>query len=215
MAMSGADFGKFMRGAGYGGIGAGIGSFFGSGNNPADAAGKYINQIPGAISPYYDPYINAGKGAIPILEGQYGNLLNDPGGMINKIGAGYQQSPGFKFALQQALKGANQSAAAGGMAGSPAAQQQSMGIATNLANQDYYNWLQQAEGMYGRGLSGEEGLMHTGFEGAKSMADQIAQAMAQRAAYEYQGQAGQNEGMGAGIGDLFGGLGLLGAFGGI
>ena len=107
------------------------------------------------------PYIDQGQAQYGNLNSQYGQLMNDPGGRMNQIGQSYHQSPGFQFALQQALQGAGHAAAAGGMAGSPHHEQQNMGLATNLANQDYNQWLQQALGLYGRGMSGSQSLYDT------------------------------------------------------
>jgi len=196
--------------------GAGLGSMLAPWHNPASGASDIISQIPGAIGGYYDPYMNAGKQSLPILQQQYGNLVNDPGGMLNRIGGGFQQSPGFKFALDQALQGAGHAAAAGGMAGTPQHEQQNMNIATQLGNQDYYNWLNQATGMYNTGLGGFGGLAGMGFNASKSMADQIAQAMAAQAKLEYEGQNAANQHSGGGWGSLLGGLGTIAgsAFGG-
>lgn len=164
-------------------------------DKPANEASKYIGQIPGATSKYLNPYIEAGKGALPTLQGQYGNLLNDPGGMINKIGAGYKQSPGFKFALEKALAGGNRAFAAGGMGGSPSSSLWGMETAEGLASQDYNQFLQNALSQYGLGLAGEQNIFNTGAGTAKSMADMIAQVLAQQGAYKYQGaQANQNMG---------------------
>ena len=186
-----------------GALGGGLSSFFGK--DPSKDAMKYLDQIGGKISPYFDPYINAGKWALPGMQEQFGKLVNDPAAMLNKIGAGYQKSPGFDFAMKQALQGAGHAAAAGGMAGSPMHEQQNMDLATNLANQDYNNWLQQATGMYNTGLSGMGGMANMGFNASKSLADQIAQAMAAKAQLSYAGQANKNQGMSG----IFGGIGGL------
>jgi len=208
------DSRMYGRAAGLGNIGAGLGQMFGGffGGDPSKSAGKYLDQIPGQTGKYFDPFIGRGNRAGDILEGQYGNLLNDPSGMLNKIGQGYQQSPGFKFALQQAMQGAGHAAAAGGMAGSPQHEQQSMGLATNLANQDYNSWLQNALGLYGQGLSGEQNMYGVGFDASKSQADQIAQALAARSQLDYASRANRNQSIGGGIGSLIGGAGQLLAF---
>lgn len=207
---------NLMKGLGAGSIGAGLFGLFGGGDtNPANAAQGYLRNIPGSISPYYNPYINAGTGALSNLQGQYSNLINNPGGMINQIGSNYQQSPGFQFALQQALQGAGHAAAAGGMAGSPQHEQWNTQLATDIGNQDYYNWLNQATGLYGAGLQGEQGLANTGFNAATGMSDQIAQALANQAGLAYAGKAAQNQAQGSSLNDIFGGAGILGAFGGL
>ena len=198
------------KGAGAASLGAGIGGLFGKGKNPADAANKYIDQIPGATNQYYQPYFDAGKSQIPGLQEQYGSLMDDPGSKLNSIGSNYQQSPGFQFALQQALMGSGNAAAAGGMAGSPQHEQENMGIASGLASQDYNNWLGQATGLYGQGLIGSQNMMNSGQQAGQSMADQIAQALAQKRQYAYEGQASKNSSNP--WGNILGGAGMLAAF---
>lgn len=168
-------------------------NLFKGGKNPADSAMPYLNQIPGQTSQYFDPYINAGKNALPNLQGQYDQLLNNPGGKLNDIGQNFQQSPGFKFAMDQAMQAAGHAAAAGGMAGSPQHEQQNMGVATDLANQDYYNWLTGATGLYNQGLQGKQGLAAGGLQAGTSMADMIAQTLAQQANLKFQGNRQQNQ----------------------
>jgi hypothetical protein len=196
-----SDIQRLGLGAGFAGLGGALGSLFGR-EDPTKESMEYLHQIPGAISPYFDPYINAGKGAIPTLQGQYGSILENPGGKLNDIGSHYQQSPGFKFALQQALQGSGNAAAAGGMAGSPQHQQQNMQLATDIANQDYYNWLGKATGLYGAGLQGEQGIYQGGLTAGTSMSDQIAQMLAQKANLAYAGAANQNQGFGNALGNI-------------
>lgn len=202
---------QLMKMYGMGALGGGVGGLFGGNKNPADKANPYLDRIPGEAGKYYDPYIGAGKGALDVLPGQYSGLLNDPGGKMNDIGASYKQSPGFQFALEQALGAGNRSAAAGGMAGSPMNQQMNMQTATDMASQDYNDWMKMALGLYGEGLGGEQGLAQLGQQSAQSKSDLIAQALAQQAAYQYQGQAAKNASnpwgnIGAGIGMLGGGI---------
>jgi hypothetical protein len=153
---------------------------------------SYLEQIPGQITPYYQPYMDAGTGAMSTLQGQYSDLINNPGGKYNQIGQSYQQSPGFQFQMQQALQGANHAAAAGGMAGSPQHEQQNEQVANNLANQDYYNYMKGATGMYNTGIHGEQGMMHQGYESTKSLTDQIAQELAEQANLSYAQNANKN-----------------------
>jgi len=98
------------------------------------------------------------------------------------------------------------------MAASPEHQQHNMELATNLANQDYYNYLNGATGLYGQGLSGMQGLSQQGQQAGQSLADQIAQSLAQQGQYGYEGQAGKNASQSSFFGNLGSGLGLLGAF---
>ncbi len=178
-------------------------------DNPADAAQPWMDKIPGQLDKYYDPYINRGNRSGDILEGQYGNLLNDPGGMLNKIGGGYQQSPGFKFALDQALQGSGHAAAAGGMAGSPQHEQQNMQLATNFANQDYNNWIRNALGMYGSGLSGEQGMYGIGANAGMKKGEDMASYLANQAKLAYEGQNAENQKGGGMWGSLLGTAGTV------
>lgn len=180
--------------------------------NPASAGNPFLEQIRGQITPYYQPYINAGLGALGNLQGQYGQLLNDPGGKLNQIGQGFQQSPGFQFSVDQATNAANNAAAAGGTAGSPASQQGLAKTITGYANQDYNNWLGQATGLYGRGLQGEEGINQMGYNASDQLAQSIMSQLMSQAQMAYMGAGSAN----AQSGGMWGGIGsLLGSSGGI
>jgi hypothetical protein len=180
--------------------------------NPADSAMGYMNQIPGQLNQYLSPYINAGKEQLPGLQNQYNSLMSNPGGKVNEIGQGYHESPGFQFALQQALQGGNHAAAAGGMAGSPQHEQQNMGVATGLANQDYNQWLQHALNSYGQGIQGSQGLYNTGAQTGMAMGQDMASVLAQQAGLAYQGQNAENQHEGGMWGSLMGALGTAGGF---
>jgi len=191
--------------AGGAGAAAGIGSaLFGDWKNPADAAMGDMDKIPGQISKYLDPYINQGNEQYGRLNDQYGQLMKDPGGRVNQIGQSYHQSPGFQFALQQALQGAGHAAAAGGMAGSPQHEQQNMTVATGLANQDYNQYLQNALGAYGMGLSGSQGIYNTGARAGMSAGEDMASYFANRAKLQYEGQNAENQHSGGMFGSLVG-----------
>lgn len=211
--MAFSDIQKYGIGMGAGNLLGGLGGFlFGGNKNPADAANKYIGQIPNATSPYYAPWLKAGMGAIPKLEGQYDQLINNPGGKFNDIGQSFHESPGFKFALDQALGASGNASAAGGMAGSPQHSQQNMELATGLANQDYYNYMKGATGLFGQGLEGLQGMSKSGQEAGSSLADQIAQMLSQQGANAFEGAAGKNAANSSLFGNIGSGLGLLSAF---
>lgn len=204
---------NFGLATGAGGIGAGVGSMFMGGNtNPADAAMPYLDQIPGQINPYYQPYVNSGQKALNTTQGEFGNLINNPGAKLNEIGQNFQQSPGFKFALQQALQGAGHAEAAGGMAGSPEHEFQNMQLGTNLGNQEYYNWLKPATELYGTGLSGTQDIAHGGMNASNNMAEQIAQILAQKGNLAYAGAQNKNTAQNSMLNNITGGASLLAAF---
>lgn len=188
------DVQKFGLTAGAGSLGAGLMGMLGGSNNPADAGMGYLDQIPGETHKNLDQWANYGYG-----------LTQDPGGRLNQIGQGYHQSPGFQFAMQQALQGGNHAAAAGGMAGSPQHEQQNMQLATNLANQDYNTWMQNALGLHNTGFT-------QGQNASTNINDQIVQALAAKSGLAYKGQAAQNESEGNMWGNIIGGAASLAAF---
>jgi hypothetical protein len=203
---------NFGKAAGAGGIGAGLFGMMNDNTNPADAAMPYLNQIPGQISPYYQPYVKAGQTALGAAQPEFQSLMSNPGGKLNQIGQGFQQSPGFKFALQQALQGAGHAAAAGGMAGSPEHEFENQQIGTNLGNQEYYNWLKPATELYGTGLTGTQDIFHQGQQASGNLAEQIAQILAQKGNLAYAGAENQNEAQNSMLSNITGGASLLAAF---
>lgn len=193
---------------GLGQIGGGLYGLFGS-KNPAQGAQGYYNQIPGTVAPYYNPYIQAGQGAL----GQYGHeakdLINDPSGVYNKLTEGYKQSPGYQFALEQALGAGKNAAAAGGMLGSPQHEQQSMQIASDIASQDFNNYLNAVSGLYGQGMSGLGNISQLGYGASTGLGDMLGGNLAQQGGLNFAGQQWQNQNRSSGAGNILGGLGSL------
>lgn len=179
-------------------------------DNPADDAMGYMNQIPGQLHQSFDPYINAGNRALPGLEGQYNQLMNDPGGRLNQIGQGYHQSPGFQFALQQALQGAGHAQAAGGMAGSPQHEQMNMELATQLGNKDYSDWIHNAMMMYGQGLQGNQGLYDTGANAGMRLGENLGSVMGNQGNLAFERRNAQNQYSQGRRGALLGAAGTIG-----
>lgn len=161
--------------------------------NPSDAAMRYVNQIPGQTNQYNAPYYMYGAGQLPGLNQQHQQLINDPGGRLNQIGQSYQKSPGLDFAIKQALGSLDRQSIAQGMGGSPQNREYDIATATNYANQDYNQYMQNALGLYGQGLQGSQDLAHMGQQAGQSQADYIAQALAQQAGYGYAGEAAKNQ----------------------
>ncbi len=191
------------------GLGQALGGALGLGfmQNPSDAANPYFDQMEGRISPYLNPYIQAGTNALSTLQTQFGNLLNNPGQMFNNMGQNFQQSPGYNWQLNQGLGAANQAASAGGMLGSPMHQQQAQTVAQGLANQDYYNWMNQVQGMYGQGLQGMQGIQNNGLTASTTMANAIMNQLLAQAKMAGEGVKQTNENKGSGMGSIIGGLG--------
>lgn len=194
-----------------GGIASGLFNMFGA-QDPSAAANPYLSGIEGGMNKYLSPYMDAGKSAMGTLMGQYGGLVNDPGAMMNKIGAGFQQSPGFQFQTQQAGDAANRASAAGGMLGSPMQQQNIASTVNGLAQQDYGNYMNRGMSMYNQGLSGLSHVGDMGLQGAGMMSQGLLQQLLAQAQNAYAGAANSNQSMGGGIGSLASGIAGLAGF---
>lgn len=191
-----------------GGIASGLFNMFGA-KNPSDAANPFLDQMGGKIDQYMDPFIQSGNQMRPMLQDQYKQMISNPGGVMNHIGEGFQQSPGYQFQVNQAQNAANRAASAGGMLGSPMQQQNIAGTVNNLANQDYYHYLDHGMNMYGQGMQGASHLNDLSF-GAGSQAMQAwMQQLLAKAQNAYSGANSYNQQMGSGIGSLVGGISSL------
>lgn len=168
-------------------------AIFGSKSNPANAAQPYLNQIPGTITPYYQPYIDQGQQSMHILGQQYGQQVYNPDQIINTLGAGYQTSPGYQWDVQQGTEAANNAAAAGGYVGTPEHQQQESEMEQGIASKDYNTYMDEALGLRSQGLRGEEGLNSIGYSASNSLAENLAQALMSQANLAYAGAANQNQ----------------------
>lgn len=207
-------WGDLTAGQKFAGAGTGVGmlangifnSMNGGGRNPAGGAIKYLDQIPGQIKPYYDPYIEAGNRAMPGLEHSYDEMINDPNAIIKRLGAGYQKSPGYDWRLQQGEGAIGNAAAAGGMSGTPQHQQQAGQLAENMAGEDYDKYLDHVLGLFGGGVQGKQGISNQGYNASTSLADALAQILGTKAQYKYAGQAGENQAKSSDTGNIFGGL---------
>lgn len=126
------------------------------------------NQLSQNLSGLQNQYSGLSSIGSP-LANQYLSAALNPSQLMNQIGSNYQQSPGYDWQLKQAMNASNNAAAAGGMAGTPQHQFQSSQMASNLANQDYYNYMNNALGIYGSGMSGLQNLFGAGLSGQQNL----------------------------------------------
>jgi hypothetical protein len=218
--------GNFLQGFGgngggngaWGQIGQGAGDIFnglfgGRGTTPnTGQSNSYLSQIQPGIDRYLQPYIGAGQNAMGTLQGQYQNLMNDPGAMMKKIGAGYQQSPGYQYNVDQMTKAGNNAAAAGGYLGSPQQQEYMAGQIGGLASQDYNQYLNNAMGLYGQGLQGMGDINQMGYgasgQAQQSMSDML-KSQAQLAYSNAMNKSNSNSSSGNMFSKILGGLGSV------
>lgn len=192
---------------GFSAMGTGLAQMFSPWDNPYEAGQSTINNIPNTIKPYYEPSINAGNRALPNLESNYGALTSHPGQKLNEIGGDFHASPGFQFALKQALMGAGNAEAARGMMYSPEHQQINEQTAVGLADQDYYNYLNHAMNLFGTGLQGEQGLYNTGVGSSRELGESLGNVDMSKAIQQILAAQAGNEHEQGGLGAFLGGVG--------
>lgn len=201
---------RFMQmlgmGGGLGTAGMGLYGMFNQGKNPATQANNTLNQIPGQMKPYYQPYMDAGKGALGDLQNQYKDLLS--GNTQNQLGANFKEGPGYQYALKNAMNAQGNAAARGGMLGTPLDAQENARVAEGLAGGEYDKYMQNQMGLYGQGLQGDQQLNQQGFEANKDYANMLGTNLSQQGAYNFMGQQGQNQAKQQGMGNIFSGLGM-------
>jgi len=154
--------------------------FGGGGKNPMDAANQYLNQIPGVAHQGYDDYINQGKDASGKTKSQYEDMMNDPTGFINKIMEQYKESEGYGFAKDRLTKEMGNTAAMGGIAGTPLDQMNQAEGVQGLLSKDMQQFLENALGRYDKGLAGEEGIATRGYDASGKLTDALGSALNQQ-----------------------------------
>lgn len=181
-------------------------------DNPADEAQPFLNQIKDTITPYYTPYIDAGRNTLNTLQQQFQSLISNPSGLMTQIGQGYQESPGYRFKVNEATNAANQAAAAAGMLGTPAEQQELARTVSGFADDDFYNYLNTAMRNYFGGLSGMGGINEMGFNASKGLSDDLAASLLTQAKLAYSGKQNENESEGGALGGLLSAAGSIASF---
>lgn len=191
--------------------------FGGGGSNPMDEANKYLNQIPGVAHQGYDDYINAGKDASGKTKSKYEELMGDPTGFINKLMEGYKPSEGYQFQKEQLTKELGNTAAAGGIAGTPQDQMNQGEGVQKLLSGDMQQFLKNVLGVFDTGLEGEEGIAGRGYDASGKLTDALGGALNQQGGLAFQNAQQKNsdknslwsmfgKALGAGAGGLLGGV---------
>lgn len=167
--------------------------FGGGGKSPKDAANKYLNQIPEVAHQGFDPYVNAGLDASNQTKSAYEELLNDPTGFINKIMENYQPSEGYNFQKGLLTKDLSNTAAAGGVAGTPLDQLNQGQQIQGLLSQDMQQFLSNILNVHTQGLNGEEGIASRGFDATKNLTDTLGNNLTQQGGLAFQDQQQKNQ----------------------
>jgi hypothetical protein len=172
-------------------------------DDPSQAASPYYDQVASTITPYYNPFIDAGTASLGSLQEQLRRMYEDPTSITGDIGSHYQASPGYQYNVDQATQAAMNGAAASGQAGSPAMQQALAGQISGMASQDYNQYMNQNLGLYQAGVSGLDDLTHLGYQASNELAQSLAAALMNQGNLQYAGAQSQN----ANTAGLFGAMG--------
>lgn len=162
-------------------------------DNPADSAMPYLNQVPGTVSPYYQPYIDWGTQAGNTLAPIYQGMATNPQQNYNDIMGGYTQSPAYQYNYDQAMKQQQNAAASGGFTGTDYDQQRQAETSTGLLAQDQQQYYNNVWGQQQYGIQGEQGLFDTGYNASNTLANTLGQNLAAQAGLAYQGTAFNNQ----------------------
>lgn len=161
--------------------------------NPADEAMPYLEQIPGAVNPYYQPYIDQGQRAGEALEQTYAPMMTDPYGYYNQTMSQYQMSPAAQYQYDELNKQMSGNAAAGGFAGTDYDQQQQADMAQQLIARDQQQYLNDILGIQNTGGNVEKGFYDTGFRASTGYGDILGSNLAQQGQLAYEGSAFENQ----------------------
>lgn len=192
--------------------------FGGGGKSPMDSANQYLNQIPGVAHQGYDPYVNAGMDAGNQTKGQYEKLINDPADFINQLMKQYQTSEGYNFQKDLLTKELGNTAAMGGIAGTPLDQMNQAEGVQGLLSKDMQQFLTNVLGQYDKGLAGEEGIATRGYDASGKLTDALGGALNQQGGLAFNDAQQKNKNkndmwsmfgkaLGAGAGSFFGPIG--------
>lgn len=182
--------------------------FGGSYSNPADASQPYLDKIPDYVTQYMQPYINIGQTAGNIAQDQYAKLASDPYAVYNEAYTNYNSSPWYNYQSDQMQKAAQNSAAAGGYAGTEADYTKQMAVQNALLDEDFSKYLNYIMQLQNTGLAGEQQMYNTGYgASSQSLNDMINYATAS-ANNQFQGVNAQNQMAGGLLGGITSAAGL-------
>lgn len=202
------------------------------GQNPADVAMPYLNQIPGIAQQNLGPWQEQGQQAQQTNQPIYNKMANDPADFLNQLQASYSPSKGYQFKQSQLQKAYEGQAAAGGYANTPQAHAAQQQLMNDLLSGDMGEYLNRALSVQQTGLQGNENVATRGFGAATDATNILGTNLGNQAQLAYRGQENKNaerqnilkilgQLAGAGIGGAVGGpagasvgAGIGGALGG-
>lgn len=122
-----------------------------NGENQSHAA---LNQASGL----YDPYVQTGAQANDMYANAIG--LNGVTGADSARGT-FRAGPGYDFQVDEAMRGAERAASAGGMLASGNLMAEMLARGRSLADQEYGGWMDRLSNQAGQGLQATQGKVGT------------------------------------------------------
>ena len=189
-------------------------SLFGGGDNPYEEALDLYSfeDMENMLNEYYGPWREAGLRALPTMEEQMMMLLYSPETINAMMGSTYEASPGYDYQMQESMNAANQAAAAGGMLGTPSHQNTAMTQSQNIANQDYWQYVNHLTDLYTKGLGIGTDINQMGYNASDKMAQDLSRFMDAQTGLTAQAGAYKGSSANAGLSGLSGLLTSIGGF---
>jgi len=163
-------------------------NIFGFGTDPAAKAKPYFDKAAETERGYLDPYAGFGTRIGGQLESQFGQMAKDPASVLDALMKGYQPSKYYEMMHDRLSQAASNTAAAGGMRGSPQEQTTQQGITEGLLSKDMQDYLSKVLGLQTQGLAGEQGLFGTGFKAAGRLAGDLGNIFGTEGQLAFQGE---------------------------
>lgn len=163
--------------------------------NPGYAQADVLNNTPNIIKPYYNPFITEGADINQRLRPEYERMAYQPNDWLHNIESQYEESPGYKYKRNKLLKGAHNTAAAHGFAGTDEDIRGRSELMNGILSEDMQKYLENIGSIHGKGLTGLESRVERGYGASNNLANLLAQidmakagAMGQGAAHAGQAQ---------------------------
>lgn len=187
-------------------------------SNPASDASPYLDQIPGMGTGQLSPYINSGLQSGANAKTAFDFMTSDPTGFLDMLMKGYKTSEGYNFKKDLLTKELGNTAAAGGVAGTPYDQLNQGSAVQGLLSEDMQQYLSNLLGINKTGLEGETGIANRGFGASEDLLSLLQGNANQKAGLAFNSAQQNNadksglfnmiaKALGAGAGAIFGGPG--------
>lgn len=184
-------------------------------NSSSQSPMDYLNQVPGVAQENLGPWAQQGQQAQMQNQGQYNQMVNNPGNFYEQLRSQYTPSSGYKFKEDNMLKLARANAASGGRGNTTANNADQLKLVKDLMAEDEGAYIDRLLGIQNTGLQGNEFAATRGFGAASDLNNTLNTNLTQQAGLAYKNQENENEKKNDWLRMLFTiGGGAIGAFGG-